>query len=354
MTAPDRLESTPLIVGLPGPVLGDGQRQLLEDTRPAGVILFSRNIVDAEQTRNLVADLGELEPRPFVCVDLEGGAVNRLEAIWGPLPSPSRCAAVGPDRVERLGEAAGAACHALGIQLDLAPVVDLFRNDGLIGRQERALSRDPHRAAELARRFVEGLRRWGVAGCLKHFPGLGAVVEDTHETLPILDTTIPEMDRHLEVFATLSQEIPLVMVGHVIAPSLGDSVRPTSLARSVMRLAADLPGNPVVITDDLEMGAMADQGDLPELVVRALRAEGHGVLVCHAFDRIPEIVSAIASEAASDPVFAGRLESGTARLSTLRRELCDRSSAVPAPGDEAVQQMWDELRKAVPILDPGP
>jgi beta-N-acetylhexosaminidase len=354
MSIPERLETSPLIVGLPGPVLGDGQRRILEETRPAGVILFARNIVDAEQTRTLVDDLGELEPRPFVCVDLEGGAVNRMEAIWGPLPSPSHCAAVGPDSVEELGGAAGAACRALGIQLDLAPVVDLFRAKGLIGRQQRALSRDPHRAAELARRFVKGLRRWGVDGCLKHFPGLGGVVEDTHHTLPVLDTTSPEMDRHLEVFATLSHEVPLVMVGHVITPLLGESSRPSSLSRSVVRLAADLPGNPVVITDDLEMGAMSEQGDLPAMVIQALRAEAHGVLVCHAFDRIPEIVAAIGTEAAEDSAFAGRLEAGSVRLSTMRRELCRRCGAVPAPGDDAVQQMWAELRRRVPNLTEDP
>lgn len=346
MTRPDDGDTIPVIIGLPGPHLGAGQRSVLEEVRPAGVILFARNIVDAEQTRNLITDLSEVEPRPFICVDLEGGAVNRLEAIWGDLPSPSSCAAVGRRCVRSLGQAAGAACRALGIQLNLAPVVDLFRTEGLIGKQGRTLSREPERTAELARVYAKGLTEWGVSACLKHFPGLGSVTADTHDELPVLEDGAPELDRHLEVFAALSQDIPLVMVGHVIAPALGDRDRPASLARSVVRLAADLPGSPVVLTDDLEMGALKGLGDLPGLVVQALKAESHGALVCRSFDRLEEIAETLERESRDNETIGTRLEAASARLSTLRRELCQSASAVPAPDDDTVRQLWEAVRVA--------
>ena len=231
----------------------------------------------------------DMDPRPFVSVDLEGGMVNRLTALWGVLPSPSVAAASGMKGIQALGDAAGAACRALGIHLDLAPVIDLERPDGLIAKQGRSLSPSAERSATLARAFSEKMAAWSVSGCIKHFPGLGAVEIDTHEDLPTLDHRIEDLDEHLGVFAALSSDIPIVMVGHVVAPVLGESKKPASLSRHIVQLAVDLPGRPVVLSDDLEMGALEGFGDLPELVTAALRARNHGVLICQAFDRLEEI-----------------------------------------------------------------
>jgi len=338
-----RIDDSPLIVGLPGPSLDAGQREVLARVRPTGVILFARNVVTAQQVRELGSSLDDLEPRPFLAVDLEGGAVNRLVGLWGTLPSPAEAAAVGRRAVRALGEAAGAGCRALGIHLDLAPVIDLDCGGGFIPAQGRCLSADPERVATLARVFNEGLAVWGVAGCLKHFPGLGAIAGDTHEELPV----IPPHDqrRHIEAFAALSEEIPVVMVGHAVAPGLGDPDRPATLAPSAVAQAISLPGSPVVLCDDLEMGALSGLGDLPDLVVDALRARNHGVLVCKAFDRLPEIISRIEEVMSSDPAFRMRLTETTARLGTLRRELCRSMAAVPMPDDQLVAQLWEDARR---------
>jgi beta-N-acetylhexosaminidase len=341
-----RAESLPLVVGLPGPSLDAETESVLERVRPAGVILFARNVESTDQVRDLVSSLQRLEPRPFISVDLEGGAVNRLAGLWGTLPSPGRAAASGRRAILALGEAAGAACRSLGIHLDLAPVIDLEHPDGLLSRQSRTLSDDPERVATLARVFHDGLRSWCVAGCLKHFPGLGAVPEDTHESLPTLRLDTAELDRHLSVFADLAEDIPLVMIGHVIVPSLGDHERPASLSRSVIEHALALPGSPVVLSDDLEMGALKEWGDLPELVLAALRARNHGVLICKAFDRLDEIAGAIERAVADESNFASRVGDMTTRLGTLRRDLCQAGAAVPAPDDTTVGQLWERARKA--------
>jgi beta-N-acetylhexosaminidase len=337
-------DQAPLIVGVPGTTIEDDQRVALERVRPAGVILFSRNIVTPDQVRELVASLDDLDPRPFIAVDLEGGAVNRLTGLWGALPSPAVAAAAGRRAVRALGEAAGAACRSLGINLDLAPVVDLGCDTGFIALQGRCLGDDPERVATLARVFCEGLSAWGVAGCLKHYPGLGAVVVDTHEELPIADPE--DQDRHLAVFAALAAEIPIVMMGHVIAPALGDPDRPASLAPGAVARAARLPGSPVVLSDDLEMGALSGLGDLPDLVVDALRARNHGVLVCNAFDRLPEIMDRIEQTASSDSAFRVRIAETTARLGTLRRDLCRSTAAVPVPADRQVGRLWQDALRA--------
>jgi len=340
-----KTESLPLVVGLPGTTVTDEDRALLERVRPAGVILFSRNIETPDQARELVAGLRDLEPRPFVTSDLEGGMVNRLSGLWGDLPAPAEAAAAGRRAVRALGQAAGAACRSLGIQLDLAPVVDLDCPGGCLGGQGRCLGSDPERVVVLARVFDEGLGIWGVSGCTKHFPGLGPVPADTHEELPILDPGEEELERQLSVFEELGTNYPVVMVAHVVAPGLGDAERPASLSRTVVERAAKLPGSPVVLADDLEMGALADWGNLPERVVTAAHARNHGILICNACDRIEEIADHLEETTEADPAFAARLAEMTARMGTLGRDLHQRAAAVPAPDDETVAQLWEQARK---------
>lgn len=338
-------ESMPMVVGLGGTTLGSEERQTLERLQPAGVILFTRNIATAEQTRALVASLKELEPRPFVSVDLEGGIVNRLSPLWGDLPAPAEAAAAGRRAVRALGQAAGAACRNLGIHLDLAPTVDLECPDGCLAGQDRCFSKDPERVTVLARIFNEGLGEWGVAGCAKHFPGLGPVPTDTHKELPVLDPGPEVLDRQISVFEELGTVFPVVMVAHVVVPGLGDAERPASLSPVVIDRATTLPGSPVVLADDLEMGALDGWGDLPERVVAALQARNHGVLVCNAVDRLDDICDYLTARAASDSTLSTRVTEMSARMGTLRRDLCQRSAAVPAPGDETVEQLWQQARR---------
>jgi beta-N-acetylhexosaminidase len=340
-----RTDTLPLVVGIPGTTITDQDRKMHERARPVGVILFPRNIETPDQVRQLVADLHDLDPPPFVTADLEGGMVNRLSALWGDLPAPAEAAAAGRRAVRALGEAAGAACRALGIQLDLAPVVDLDCPGGCVGGQGRCFGNDPDRVAVLARIFNEGLGAWGVTGCSKHFPGLGTISADTHRELPVLEASEDELARQVGVFEELGPDFPAVMVAHVIAPGLGDAERPASLSRTVVERAASLPGSPVVLADDLEMGALEECGDLPERVVAALQARNHGLLICNACDRIEEIAGHLREGEGDDPNVAARLQEMTARMGTLARDLHQRAAAVPAPDDETVAQLWEQARK---------
>lgn len=335
----------PLIVGIPGPRLDEKEIQILDAISPAGIILFARNIVDTEQVRGLTRQLRELEPRPFLTIDLEGGMVNRLSAIWGELPSPSAAAEAGTRAVQALGVAAGAACRFFGIQQDLAPVIDLHRPEGLLAKQKRTLGQAPEEVIRQACAFHQGLAQWCVGGCLKHFPGLGAIEADTHLELPRLDIPKEELSQSLEVFEKLSEEIPVVMVGHVVVPSLGDDECPASLSRGLVQQALDLPGHPVVLSDDLEMGALDHLGDLPDLVLGALKVHHHGVLICSAFDRLQEIAGRLEAEKDADPSFGLRLDEDIARLGTLGHELCRHSASIPAPDEATVAQLWDHARQ---------
>ena len=340
-----RTEMLPMVVGLPSTTVSDDDRALLERVRPAGVILFSRNIETPDQVRALMNCLEELEPRPLVTADLEGGMVNRLTALWGHLPTPAEAAAAGRRAVRALGEAAGSACRSLGIQLNLAPAVDLDCPGARLSGQGRCLGSDPDRVIVLARIFNDGLGKWGVSGCSKHFPGLGPVPADTHDELPVLTSDSEELSPQLRVFRELGAEFPTVMVGHVVTPGLGDAERPASLSRTVVEQATNLPGSPVVLADELEMGALEEWGDLPERVLAAVHARNHGLLICNACDRIDEIAIHLRESAEIDGAVATRLVEMNARMGTLARDLHQRAAAVPAPDDETVEQLWEQARR---------
>lgn len=335
----------PLVVGIPDAELSADQIETLEGVQPAGVILFARNIDSADQTRTLVSRLRELETPPFVAVDLEGGIVNRLSGLWGDLPSPAEASGAGRRAVLALGEAAGAACRHLGIQIDLAPVVDLDCPGGCLGGQGRCLSDDPERLVVLAKLFNDGLATWGVTGCSKHFPGLGWVPVDTHEELPVLDKSEAELALQISVFEQLGPVFPAVMMAHVVVPSLGDAERPASLSRTLVEMAGSLPGSPVVLSDDIEMGALDEWGDLPERVALALAARNHGVLVCKSFDRLDDIVGHINELAATDSTISSRITETAARMGTLRHEVFKKAAAVPRPDHATVAQLWEKARK---------
>ncbi len=338
-------EHSPLIVGIPGSDLGPAELELLKAVRPVGVILFGRNIVSAPQVRELTTAIRELPGAPFLSVDLEGGMVNRLAALWGTLPSAQRAGSAGRKAVRAVGEAAGAACRRLGIQLDLAPVVDLSTPGGLLAAQGRCLADDPERVGTLAVVLLEGLHHWCVGGCVKHYPGLGAVAEDTHETLPTLDLTSDELAPHELPFRLTAERAGVVMMAHVRVPGIGDPNLPASLDPALVERAASLPGKPTIFSDDLDMGALTAFGSLSQLAEAALRAGSHGLLVCNSWKELPAVAEHLREVAEHRPGFRARMEEAVARLVTLSRDLCRAFAAEPAPDDETVAQLWEQARK---------
>ncbi len=338
-------DTLPLIVGLPGTGLDSGAATLLQEVRPAGVILFGRNVLSTPQVTDLTRSVRDLPGAPFVAVDLEGGMVNRLAGLWGTLPSPTRACAAGRRAVRALGEAAGAACRLLGIHLDLAPVVDLAVPEGLIAAQGRCFSDDPERTATLAGVFLEGLHSWCVRGCAKHYPGLGPVGQDTHETLPELDLSPDELARQELPFLRIAGKAGAVMMAHVRVPALAGPTLPASLSPAIVERAASLPGGPVVLSDDLDMGALAGFGTLAEVAEAALLAGNHGLLICNSWEPLPGVAEHLRRRAAEESALRARLEQAVARLLTLSRDMCRTFASEPAPDGATVAQLWEQARR---------
>ncbi len=164
-----------LVIGFDGTEFSPGLRDLLSRIQPAGVILFARNIVNAQQTHQLLKDCQRaVEERLFTCVDLEGGRVDRFRAVTGPAPSAADVFATSDKRLfRRHGELIGRICAALGFNVDFAPVLDLAFEASRKVMASRAFSLNPQEVVAYAREFLAGLRSAKIVGAGKHFPGLG-------------------------------------------------------------------------------------------------------------------------------------------------------------------------------------
>jgi beta-N-acetylhexosaminidase len=297
-----------LVCGIAGMALDGEERSLLEELRPAGVVLFVRNVHDRDQLIALVKELRSLPSLPYVAVDLEGGRVNRLAGLIGPLPAAADAARAGTEAVRALGDAAGAACAHLGIGVDLAPVLDVARPEGFLASEQRCFGASPDAVGAAAAAFLDGLSSFGVSGCLKHFPGLGSGRVDSHVDLPLLEDTVAA---DCGLFRALAAPGRAVMVAHALAPALGESASPSSLSRAVVGQLRAFAAP--ILADDLEMGALAAYGSLPERAAAALAAGCDQVLICNALAALREVVGHVGAAARRDPVLAAALREGAAR-----------------------------------------
>lgn len=278
-----------------------------------GAILFARNCPDAATvaaaTASLRRGLAKADPGSpaLVLVDQEGGRVERLREGVPRLP-PARSFGDDPQGESRLAAAVEAQVRALaglGVTVNLAPVCDVAQTgeSGVIG--DRAFGSEPFVAARLAAAHVRATLAGGVLPCAKHFPGHGAARADSHRELPRVERTLAELEAlDLVPFrAAITAGVPLVMAGHLLFPAV--SASPASLCRSWLQgvLRERLGFGGAVVSDDLEMGALAGLGSPEDVAVRAVRA-GCDLLIYGRMLRpdldVDRIAQALSQEVAQD------------------------------------------------------
>lgn len=275
-----------LIGSLPGPDLTPEIRSLARDFSLGGVILFSRNIEEPGQVADLsrrVQTLATDDPL-WLSVDQEGGRVARLRAPfteWPPMATLGRSGS--PALAERFAVALARELRAVGITLDYAPVLDIHTNpkNPVIG--DRALAEDPELVGRLGAAIVKGLQQEGVAACGKHFPGHGDTAVDSHLELPLVEHP-PDRIRRVECvpfLRAIDAGVAFIMTAHVLVPSLDES-RPSTLSpRVVQQMLREELGFPgVIVSDDLEMKAIAASYTVPDAAVQALAAGCDALLIC--------------------------------------------------------------------------
>ena len=308
-----------LMVGLAGPDLSDGEKRSLLRLRPGGVILFRRNLDSRARLAALMEELDQVLPdSPWLAIDQEGGRVSRLEPWIGPTCSAFERAADGPDAAFEFGLETGRELSALGFNLDFAPVVDLCPADRANGIGDRSWGTDPEQVAGLTGRFQDGLHSSGVAGCLKHFPGLGDTAVDSHLELPVCRRDRDLLERvDMLPYRELGPSSPAVMVCHASFPTLDRTAgRPASLSPPIITglLREQLGYSGMVCADDMEMGAVAPLDVEGSAAVQAVRAGADLLPYCADHDRAAAARDALAREAARNPEFAARLTEAAGRV----------------------------------------
>lgn len=281
---------TPAIFGLSGTALTAGERDFFRDADPAGYILFARNVADRAQLRALTDDLRAIHGREhlLVSIDQEGGRVARMKPPeWEAFPPGEAFARLWDLAPASAMEAARANAQMLaqdlaevGISVDYLPLLDV-RQPGahdVIG--DRALGASPMQVAALGRAVLDGLALGGVTGCVKHMPGHGRALADSHKELPVVDAAEEELETDIEPFRTLSHA-PLGMTAHV-RYTAWDAQRPATLSPTIIEniIRGRIGFSGLLLTDDIDMQAL--DGTVPERAERAIAAGCDIVLNCWA------------------------------------------------------------------------
>jgi beta-N-acetylhexosaminidase len=308
----------------------------------AGVTLFGPNVADSGQIAQLTAALREAAPEPVIAIDEEGGDVTRV-TYWSGSPYPGN-AALGavddPELTAGVHAAIGADLAALGINVDLAPCVDVLAAPDNPAIGTRAFGADPGLVSRHAAAAVTGLQSAGVAACAKHFPGHGSTRTDTHEAIATIDGDLAEVRRRdLPPFsAAIAAGAVAVMPGHLRLPELTGNL-PASLSAAALTglLRGELGFTGVIISDALEMRAVSEPFGIPEAAVLAMAAGAD--LLCLGRDTSEEIYQAVGT-ALSGAVRAGRLpgqrlEEAADRIAALRSWLASAGAAAPGAAGQA-------------------
>ncbi len=281
------MDGSLLLLGIQGPELAQDEAVLFTKLQPAGYILFSRNIISAGQTRKLTDDLRSLHSgEPLIAIDQEGGRVSRIAAIAPAAPSaPALAARADYRKIADAAALTGELLRLLGINFNLAPVLDLDHlpetRNALTGR---SWGRNPQRVIDYAGHWNRWLRKQHIASCGKHFPAGGRAVSDPHHDLPFCPATIDELLREDVVpFTALMPELDAIMLAHIVFSNI-DPDFPASLSpRVIRRFLRDQLGfdRHLVLTDDLDMHAIAKRYGRGEDVKLAITAGNDLALICH-------------------------------------------------------------------------
>jgi beta-N-acetylhexosaminidase len=289
-----------LIVGIDPEGTGDLAPclALLDEVRPLGVVLFTRNLPSLEATLALTAALAEHSPGLLLAIDHEGGRVHRLPEPFTKFPPMLTLARSGdPGLLREVARAQADELRAAGFHVNFAPVLDVHTNpvNPIIG--DRAFGTTPEEVTHHALPYLQGLTEGGIIGCGKHFPGHGDTSVDSHLELPRVDHNLDRL-RSLEFvpFArAIAQGVAMIMTAHILCPALDANV-PASLSRTVVDgwLRRHLGFRGAIVSDDLEMGAIVGHWGIGDAAVRAVQAGSDIVLVCKTPERVREAHGAIA------------------------------------------------------------
>ncbi|HZG54570.1 MAG TPA: glycoside hydrolase family 3 N-terminal domain-containing protein [Pyrinomonadaceae bacterium] len=326
-----------LYIGLPGTEFDADARSLVADVQPGGIIIFGRNVATAEQLRSLLDSVRDVvRVEPLLGIDQEGGLVDRLRKICTPMPAARTIRQHGDLAAARtLGRLTGQALSLLGFNMNFAPVLSIMTDDRDLlsnGLYSRSYGRSPGEVLGYTMVYLRGLQGEGCLGCAKHFPGIGAGEVDSHEEMPIINLTqdqliAQDLAPYIELFQREDNMVHAVMVSHGGFPQVdlrsgtaGGQLIPASINPQIVTklLREELGYTGLVLTDDLEMGAIARHYEIEETVRRAIEAGEDMLLICARPDLIRRGFASLLAAAREGVLSEARIDESLARISHFK------------------------------------
>ncbi|MBD3167950.1 MAG: hypothetical protein GF307_00610 [candidate division Zixibacteria bacterium] len=300
-----------IVAGFDGNTPPDYILELIENDNLGGIILFTRNGRSPSDFRNLIINLSpNSQLRPLVFIDQEGGRVNRIN-FGRQMPSAWELASWSDD--ERFDQENYLTAHELkdiGVHVNTVPVVDIPSRDDVPVLEGRCYGRTPEAVIRYSGRVINIYNEIGVLSCAKHYPGLGDVAIDPHLDLPVDTTDMPRLTsfKLLPFIEAIRNGVPIIMTTHVILEALDR--QPVTFSKKAVHeiLVGRCNFKGMIVTDDLEMGAVSKHFKWEETIINALNAGHHQLLICHEKDKQLNAMDIIAREVEENDNFAKTVE----------------------------------------------
>jgi len=337
------------MIRFPGTVLDQATADFIRANGIRGVCLFRGNMTDSVQLAKLTADLRDaMGPNALIAIDQEGGAVVRSTWVPAPPAAMGLGAADDTDLAYRTGAAVARAAKSLGFNWNFAPVLDLNNNPNNPVIAERSFGAEPKRAVELAMAWMAGSHAEGVACCVKHFPGHGDTHVDSHRDLPTVDKALPELDAlELAPFRAAAPVAPAMMTAHIVYPAI-DPDNPATMSPAILDgiLRKQWNYKGIIITDGMDMHAIAGRYGVGNAAVRALLAGADMVMALGTTETQNETLDAIAAALADGSLSQAAVDERLARLNALAQAYpCQQRSYKEDAADRVI--MAEGWRRAL-------
>ncbi len=317
-----------MIVGLDGTEIDENIKYMIEKKHIGGFILFKNNIVNAEQTAELLNTLKETNnsnPLPlFLSVDEEGGNVYRLPQEFLKMPAARKIGDINDEKISlEYGKILGMRIKSLGFNMDFAPVLDVNSNPNNPVIGNRAFGFTVDIVADNGLQAMKGINSENIVSIVKHFPGHGDTATDSHIKLPVVDKELKELESlELIPFAkAIAENVDGIMVAHILFPKI-DGDNPSTISKAIIddMLREKLAYDGVVISDDMTMGAIMENYGIEDASVRFLKAGGDIVLVCHGYDNQIKVIDKIREEVENGGITEGEIDEKVERIIKLKRK----------------------------------
>jgi beta-N-acetylhexosaminidase len=317
-----------VFVGFEGPGVDDHVESMIREHQIGGLILFERNIEDEDQLTSLTAGLKAVNKDNrlplFIAVDEEGGRISRLPKGSPRFPSGKALGERGdPDYSFTVGQEIGTALAAFGFNMNFAPVLDIFSNpqNEVIG--DRSFGDNPEIVSKLGTAMMRGLQSKNIIPVVKHFPGHGDTRMDSHIDLPVVEHGRERLDgfEFVPFKEAIDSGAEAIMTAHIMYPEL-DPEKPATMSGKILTdiLRHDLGFKGLIITDDLEMGAITKDYAVDEAAKEAVLAGADVLLICHSSDYQEQVLSRLIAAVQNGELTMERIDESVARIIRLKQK----------------------------------